>query len=187
MPASARSNSTPKCSSASRPDDQNVNYKSSADAQSDLVAGRLQLMFVTVASTLGQIQSGQLRLLAYTDKNYPPGGLEAPTMAEAGVPGMEKAQSWWGIFAPPRLPADIRDRMNAATTRRCEPEFTALLAVRRHRRAGQPGRIHRGGASGDRRGGGLHQDCGNSVAPRGGVGRVGAGAGSPHSGRGRNG
>ena len=51
----------------------NVNYKSSAEAQTDLVAGRLQLMFVTVASTLGQIQSGQLRLLAYTDSNYPPG------------------------------------------------------------------------------------------------------------------
>ena len=71
----------------------------------------------------------QLRLLAYTDKNYPPGGLEAPTMAEAGVPRMEKAQSWWGIFAPPRLPAEIRDRMNAAINEAIrEPEFTALLA-----------------------------------------------------------
>ena len=107
----------------------NVNYKSSAEAQTDLVAGRLQLMFVTVASTIGQIQSGQLRLLAYTDKNYPPGGLEAPTMAEAGVPRMEKAQSWWGIFAPPRLPAEIRDRMNAAINEAIrEPDFTALLA-----------------------------------------------------------
>ena len=50
-----------------------VNYKSSADAQTDLVAGRLQMMFVTVASTLGQIEGGQLKLLAYTDDNYPAG------------------------------------------------------------------------------------------------------------------
>ena len=107
----------------------NVNYKSSAEAQTDLVAGRLQLMFVTVASTLGQIQSGQLRLIAYTDNNYPPGSPAAPTMAEAGVPGMEKAQSWWGIFAPPRLPAEIRDKLNAAINEAIrEPEFVDLLA-----------------------------------------------------------
>ena len=117
----------------------NVNYKSSAEAQTDLVAGRLQLMFVTVASTIGQIQSGQLRLLAYTDKNYPPGGLEAPTMAEAGVPRMEKAQSWWGIFAPPRLPAEIRDRMNAAineaTASRISPHCWRSPAPPPHRPA----------------------------------------------------
>ena len=107
----------------------NVNYKSSAEAQTDLVAGRLQLMFVTVASTLGQIQSGQLRLLGYTDSNYPPGAPAAPTMREAGVPGMEKAQSWWGIFAPPRIPLDIRDKMNTAINDAIrEPEFVDLLA-----------------------------------------------------------
>jgi tripartite-type tricarboxylate transporter receptor subunit TctC len=107
----------------------NVNYKSSAEAQTDLVAGRLQLMFVTVASTLGQIQAGQLRLLAYTDKNYSVGSPPAPTLAEVGLPGMEKAQSWWGIFAPPRLPAEIRDKMNAAINAAIqEPEFVDLLA-----------------------------------------------------------
>ena len=107
----------------------NVNYKSSADAQTDLVAGRLQVMFVTVASTLGQIQGGQLRLLAYTDKNYAAGSPPAPTLAEVGIPGMEKAQSWWGIFAPPRLPAEIRDKMNAAINAAIqEPEFVDLLA-----------------------------------------------------------
>jgi tripartite-type tricarboxylate transporter receptor subunit TctC len=107
----------------------NVNYKSSADAQTDLVAGRLQLMFVTVASTLGQIQGGQLRLLAYTDSNYPPGTLAAPTMAQEGVPGMEKAQIWWSIFGPRNLPAEIRDKMNAAINEALkDPDFVALLA-----------------------------------------------------------
>lgn len=107
----------------------NVNYKSSADAQADLVAGRLQLMFITIASTIGQIQAGQLRLLGYTDNNYPPGSLPAPTLAEAGVPGMEKAQSWWAVFAPPRLPADILKAMNAAINEAImDPSFTALLA-----------------------------------------------------------
>ena len=38
----------------------------------------------------------------------------APTRAEAGVPNMEKAQTWWAIFGQPGLPADIARKMNAA-------------------------------------------------------------------------
>jgi tripartite-type tricarboxylate transporter receptor subunit TctC len=106
-----------------------VNYKSSADAQTDLVAGRLQLMFVTVASTLGQIQGGQLRLLGYADNNYPPTSLPAPTIAEAGVNGMQKAQTWWSFYGPARLPADIQMKMNEAVNEALkDPEFVALLA-----------------------------------------------------------
>jgi len=96
---------------------QGVNYKSSADVQTDLVAGRVHLMLVTIASTLGQIKSGQLRLLAYSADNYPPDSPEAPTLAEAGVPNMEGAQIWWGLFAPPNLPDDIVTTMNAELNR----------------------------------------------------------------------
>jgi tripartite-type tricarboxylate transporter receptor subunit TctC len=106
-----------------------VNYKSSADAQTDLVAGRLQLMFVTVASTLGQIEGGQLRLLAYTDANHPADAPEAPTMAEAGVQGMEDAQIFWSVFGPPGLPEDIVTKMNAAMNEAMkDPGFQALMA-----------------------------------------------------------
>ncbi len=106
-----------------------VNYKSSADAQTDLVAGRLQLMFVTVASTLGQIEGGQLRLLAYTDGNHPADAPEAPTMAEAGVPGMEQAQIFWSLFGPPGLPDDITMKVNAAMNDAMnDPGFQALMA-----------------------------------------------------------
>lgn len=106
-----------------------VNYKSSAEAQTDLVAGRLQLMLVTVASTLGQIQSGQLRLLAYADGNYPPGVPPAPTLKEAGVPNMEKAQTWWALFAPAKVPQEIVLKLNAAINDALkEPDFVSLLA-----------------------------------------------------------
>jgi tripartite-type tricarboxylate transporter receptor subunit TctC len=106
-----------------------VNYKSSADAQTDLLAGRLQAMFVTVASTLGQIEGGELRLLAYTDDNYPPGAPKGPTMAELGIAGMEKAQIWWGIFGPPGMPADLVKTLNDAINESLEsPAFIALLA-----------------------------------------------------------
>jgi tripartite-type tricarboxylate transporter receptor subunit TctC len=106
-----------------------VNYKSSADAQTDLLAGRLQAMFVTVASTLGQIEGGELRLLAYTDDNYPPGAPKAPTMAELGIKGMEKAQIWWGIFGPPNMPPDLVKTLNGAIDDALkDPAFIALLA-----------------------------------------------------------
>lgn len=106
-----------------------VNYKSSADAQADLVAGRTQAMIVTVASTLGQIKDGQLRLIAYTNDSFPSTSPKAPTMAEAGVKGMEKAQSFWGIYAPPKLPADILATINKAINEALsDPGFAALIA-----------------------------------------------------------
>ena len=106
-----------------------VNYKSAADAMNDIIGGRLQLMFVTTASARGAIEAGQLRLLAYADNNYPRESLKAPTLAEAGVPNMEKAQTWWGIFGPPGLPADIKRKMNAAiVAAQKDPDFAAMLA-----------------------------------------------------------
>jgi tripartite-type tricarboxylate transporter receptor subunit TctC len=106
-----------------------VNYKSSADAQTDLLAGRLHAMIVTVASTLGQIQGGQLRLLAYTDSNYPPESPKAPTMAELGIKGMEKAQIWWGLFGPAGMAPELVGSVNAAVNEALkDPGFVALLA-----------------------------------------------------------
>ncbi len=106
-----------------------VNYQSSADAQTDLMAGRTQLMFVTVASVLGQIEGGQLKLLAYTDDNYPESAPEAPTMAEAGVDGMEGAQIFWGLYGPPGLPDDIVAKMNEALNEAIQdPSFVELTA-----------------------------------------------------------
>jgi tripartite-type tricarboxylate transporter receptor subunit TctC len=106
-----------------------VNYKGSAEAQTDLLAGRLQAMIVTVASTLGQIQGNELRLLAYTDKNYPPGAPPAPTMAEAGVKGMEKGQIWWGIFGPPKMAPELVATINKAINDSlADPAVIALLA-----------------------------------------------------------
>jgi tripartite-type tricarboxylate transporter receptor subunit TctC len=106
-----------------------VNYKSSADAQTDLVAGRLQVMITTVASTLGQINGKQLKLIAYSDKNYPPESPKAPLMSESGVKGMEAAQIWWGLFGPAGLPDDLKTKMNAAINDAVkDPAFAALLA-----------------------------------------------------------
>jgi tripartite-type tricarboxylate transporter receptor subunit TctC len=106
-----------------------VDYKSSADAQTDLIAGRVQLMIVTVASTLGQITSGQLRLLAYTNDSAPPDAPKAPLLAAEGVPGMEQIQSWWGIFAAKNTNPGIIEKANKVINEAIvEPEFVTLFA-----------------------------------------------------------
>lgn len=106
-----------------------VQYTSSADAQLDLVAGRLNAMFVTMASTRAQIDSGQLTLLAYTDSNYPPDSPKAPTFAELGIQGMDHAQIWWGTFAPAGTPRPILEKLNAAINEALlEPSFVELFA-----------------------------------------------------------
>jgi len=106
-----------------------VNYKSAADAMTDIIGGRVHVMFVTTASSRGAVEAGQLRLLAYADSNLPPESLKAPTLAEAGVPNMQQAQTWWAIFGPPGLPADIKRKMNAAIiAAQKDPEFAALIA-----------------------------------------------------------
>jgi tripartite-type tricarboxylate transporter receptor subunit TctC len=107
-----------------------VNYKSAAEVIADLMAGRVQVMFSTAASTRGQTEAGQLRLLAYSDGNFPVDSLKAPTLAEAGVPALEAAmQTWWAIFGPPALPEDIKRKLNAAiNAAQKDPDFAAMLA-----------------------------------------------------------
>jgi tripartite-type tricarboxylate transporter receptor subunit TctC len=91
-----------------------VNYKSSAEMTTELIAGRLHIQFVSAAAAIGQIRSGDVVLLAYADKNDAPGAPVAPTFADGGVKGMEVAQLWWALFAPKGLPADIAKKMNEA-------------------------------------------------------------------------
>ena len=106
-----------------------VNYKSAADVMNDIIGGRIHMMFVSTGSSRPAVEAGQLRLLAYADSNLPPESLKAPTLAEAGVPNMEAAQTWWAVFGPPGLPADIKRKLNAAiVAAQKDPEFAALLA-----------------------------------------------------------
>ncbi|GGA65651.1 hypothetical protein GCM10011385_19370 [Nitratireductor aestuarii] len=105
-----------------------INYQSAAEGQTDLVAGRLQVLFSTIAGVLGQIQAGKLKVLAYTNDSYAPGSPPAPTMAEQGVEGMEGSQVWWGVFGPKGMPQDITDQMNAAINKALDdPAMVTVL------------------------------------------------------------
>lgn len=105
-----------------------VHYKGAAPAITDLLSGQIQVMFTTVASAAALIESGQLRALAVTSAERSPAFPQLPTVAEAGVPGYA-AESWYGLFAPAKTPAEIVDRLNKSAATAVQSDAFKKLAV----------------------------------------------------------
>lgn len=98
----------------------NVPYRGGAGpAVNGLVAGEIQVMFVTLPSALGPVQGGRLRALAVTTAERFPGLPEVPTLLEQGYPD-NVSSSWQGILAPIATPGLIVQKLHdviAATLR----------------------------------------------------------------------
>ena len=93
-----------------------IPYKGAGPAFSDLLGGHFQLMFPTLQSAVPHIKSNRLRLLALTTEKRSSAFPDAPTMAEAGVPGVV-ATAWFGISAPKGTPQPIVARLHAETVK----------------------------------------------------------------------
>ena len=91
---------------------QHVPYRGTAGALTDLVAGRVDVMFTTIASAAGQIRGGLLRIIAYTGEDRPPGTPPAPTVRASGID--YESGIWWGLFGPRGLPLAVRRALNQA-------------------------------------------------------------------------
>ncbi len=104
-----------------------ITYKGPAEASTDLVAGRVQLMFSPVMIEMSNIQSGRVRALAQTASRRVSILPDVPTVAEAGFPGFE-ASGWNGLFAPAGTPAAIVDQLSAAVRQvAATPELQKLF------------------------------------------------------------
>ncbi len=90
-----------------------VGYRGTAPALTDVAAGNAQLMFDPVLATLPMVRGGQLRGMGIATAARTALAPDLPTMAEAGLPGFE-FYSWYGIWAPRGVPAEIVARYNAA-------------------------------------------------------------------------
>ncbi|MBC8023455.1 MAG: tripartite tricarboxylate transporter substrate binding protein [Burkholderiales bacterium] len=88
-----------------------VPYKG-AGAVTDLMAGRLQFMFATLPSVVGQIKGGKLHPIGQVAAGRAKALPDVPTMKELGYAGMENG-SWFGLFAPKGTPQPIVDKLNA--------------------------------------------------------------------------
>ncbi len=91
---------------------QAVHYKGATPALTDVIAGHIQMMFISVGSAVPQVQSAKVNLVAVGAKKRMPLLPEAPTVAESGLPGYE-AVSWFGLFGPAGMPPAVVAKINA--------------------------------------------------------------------------
>jgi len=93
-----------------------VPYKGTAAAQTDLLTGRLQFMFDSIASAMANAKAGKVKALAVTSPERWRSAPELPTMAESGFPGFNMT-AWFGLLAPAGTPAPIVARISEVLTR----------------------------------------------------------------------
>lgn len=89
-----------------------VPYRGGGPAISDLIAGHVQLSFLTVLEASGHLKSGKLRALAVTGDKRVPALPDVPTLAENVLPAFN-AISWLGVLAPAGTPRDIAEKIAA--------------------------------------------------------------------------
>jgi tripartite-type tricarboxylate transporter receptor subunit TctC len=89
-----------------------IPYRGSGPALVDLIAGQVQLSFDTLASVLPHIKSGKVRALAVASAKRSPALPNVPTLAEAGVKGVEMS-AWYGVYMPSATPKAVQERVQA--------------------------------------------------------------------------
>ena len=93
-----------------------VPYKGSGQALTDLMAGTVDLHFDQLTSAAGHVKSGKLRALMVTTPARVAMMPDVPTAREAGYPTFE-ATNVTGLIAPAGTPADVIQKLNAATNK----------------------------------------------------------------------
>jgi tripartite-type tricarboxylate transporter receptor subunit TctC len=91
-----------------------VPYRGGGPAVQDLIAGHVQLSFMTVLEASGHIKAGKLRALAVTSARRVSALADVPTLAESAVPGFDSI-SWIGLLAPAGTPKEIVEKISADT------------------------------------------------------------------------
>jgi tripartite-type tricarboxylate transporter receptor subunit TctC len=89
-----------------------VPYRGGGPATQDLMAGHVQLLFMTVLEASGNIKAGKLRALAVTSDKRVPALADVPTLAESALPGFNSI-SWLGLLAPAGTPQEIVEKISA--------------------------------------------------------------------------
>jgi tripartite-type tricarboxylate transporter receptor subunit TctC len=90
-----------------------VPYSGSAQAVTDLLAGRTQMMFSPASSVLQYVESGQLLALASSETTRASAAPNLPTVAEAGLPGFDTSV-WFGVMGPTGIPREVVEKLSRA-------------------------------------------------------------------------
>jgi tripartite-type tricarboxylate transporter receptor subunit TctC len=102
-----------------------VPYQGSPQAATDLLAGRVQIMFSPASAVVSQVESGKLKVLASATAQRAGILPNVPTMAEAGMPDFVTS-IWFGLMAPAGTPREVVDNLARVTTEAARsPEVVA--------------------------------------------------------------
>ena len=105
-----------------------VLYKTPGDALNDMLGGNIDVLFADPGFVRGQVENGKLRALAVSTTSRSKAMAEVPTMAEAGVPGIDLTV-WWTTMVPVGTPQPIKDKLRAWFDRILRmPETETFLA-----------------------------------------------------------
>jgi tripartite-type tricarboxylate transporter receptor subunit TctC len=89
-----------------------IPYRGTGPALTDLLAGNVDLTITTPPPLLPHIRAGKLKALMVTGKTRLPALPDVPTATELGVPLV--ASSWFAVYGPATLPADVQNKLSAA-------------------------------------------------------------------------
>ena len=107
-----------------------VPYKTQPQAITDLLGGRIDIIFSDFTVGLPPVLDGRARGLAVTSKQRIPGLEQFPTVEESGVPGFEM-WAWTAMYAPAGTPRPIIDRLNALVRQAARsPAYLNLLKTK---------------------------------------------------------
>lgn len=93
-----------------------IPYRGSGPALVDLIGGQVQMSFDTMPSVIGHIKNGRIKALAVASAKRNPQLPDLPTMAEAGLNGVEMS-AWYGIYMPASTPKAVQERVYAEVTK----------------------------------------------------------------------
>jgi len=100
-----------------------VHYRGAAPALTDVIAGHVKLMSVSVSLALPPFRTGQIKIFGIGSGKRLPLAADIPTVAESGLPGYE-ATTWFGLFATAGTPPAIVTKINAEVAKiLADPQF----------------------------------------------------------------
>jgi len=88
-----------------------VHYKGASPALTDVIAGHIQLMFISLGTAAPQWKAAKVRMLAIGAPQRLTSLPDMPTIAESGVPGFEAA-SWFALYGPANMPPEVVAKVN---------------------------------------------------------------------------
>src|SRR5438874_1368088 len=107
-----------------------VHYRGAAPALTDVIAGHINLMSVSVSLALPPFRTGQIRIFGIGSEKRLGPAADIPTVAESGLPGYE-AVTWFGLFATAGTPREIIDKINAEVQKiLADPAFREKFLAR---------------------------------------------------------